>query len=107
MFLINEVRPLKGNKIAFANPGYSRTGKEQMLRGGVNDSRNRGLMKMFNLIDIGERAGRGIPKIVNIWQDQGLKAPIIEEQFDPDRVILALPLEHKPGPKPLLCASRS
>ena len=27
------------------------------------------LMKMFNLIDIGERAGSGIPKIVNIWND--------------------------------------
>ncbi len=96
---------LKSNKIAFANPGYSRTGKEQMLRGGVSDPRNRGLMKMFNLIDIGERAGSGVPKIMNIWKDQGLKTPIIEEQFDPDRVILALPLEHKPGSKPSLSAN--
>lgn len=91
---------LQNDRIAFANPGYSRTGKEQMLRGGVSDPRNRGLMKMFNLIDVGERAGSGVPKIINIWKDQGLKTPTIEEQFDPDRVVLILPLERKPGLKP-------
>ena len=52
-------------------------------------------MKLFNLIDIGERAGSGIPKIINIWNDEGMKEPIIEEQFDPDRTILSLPLEQK------------
>ncbi len=86
---------LQLKQITFANPGYSRTGKIQMLKGGVSDPRNRGLMKMFNLIDIGERAGSGIPKIVNIWNDEGLKDPIIEEEFDPDRTILSLSLEKK------------
>lgn len=83
------------DRITFANPGYSRTGKIQMLLGGISDPRNRGLMKMFNLIDIGERAGSGIPKIVTIWNDEGLKEPIIEEQFDPDRTLLTLSLEKK------------
>ena len=41
---------LQLKQITFANPGYSRTGKIQMLKGGVSDPRNRGLMKMFNLI---------------------------------------------------------
>lgn len=50
---------------------------------------------MFNLIDIGERAGSGIPKIVNIWRDEGLRDPIIEEQFDPDRTLITLSLEKK------------
>ena len=86
---------LQPNMLTFANPGYSRTGKLQMLRGGISDPRNRGLMKMFNLIDIGERAGSGIPKIVNIWNNEGLKAPSIEEEFDPDRTILSLSLEKK------------
>ena len=57
---------LHSNRITLANPGYSRAGKIQMMLGGISDPRNRGLMKMFNLIDIGERAGSGIPKIVNI-----------------------------------------
>lgn len=86
---------LREKRIVFANPGYSRTDKEQMLKGGVSDPRNRGLMKMFNLIDIGERAGSGVPKIFNIWKDQRLKSPSFEEQFNPDRVILVLPLEKK------------
>ena len=86
---------LREKRISFANPGYSRTEKQQMLKGGVSDPRNRGLMKMFNLIDIGERAGSGVPKILNIWKGQRLKSPFFEEQFDPDRVILVLPLEKK------------
>lgn len=86
---------LQQNQIMLSNPGYSRTGKVQMIRGGVSDPRNRGLMKMFNLIDIGERAGSGIPHIINIWQDEDLKDPIIQEEFGPDRTSLILSLEKK------------
>lgn len=86
---------LHPNRITFANPGYSRAGKIQMMLGGVSDPRNRGLMKMFNLIAIGERAGSGIPKIFNIWKDESLKDPVIEEQFDPDRTIITLSLEKR------------
>ena len=86
---------LHPNRITFANPGYSRAGKIQMMLGGVFDPRNRGLMKMFNLIAIGERAGSGIPKIFNIWKDESLKDPVIEEQFDPDRTIITLSLEKR------------
>ena len=93
---------LKQNKIAFANPGYSRTGKKQMLKGGVSDPRNRGLMKMFNLINIGERAGSGVPMIYDVWKKQGLKTPSIEEQFDPDRIILVLPLDKRLGTRPIV-----
>jgi len=56
---------LHAKTLTFANPCYSRTGKIQMLRGGVSDPRNRGLMKMFNLVDIGERAGSGIPSVTS------------------------------------------
>mgnify|MGYP006888148135 FL=1 len=49
-------------KIIFANPGYVRTGKKQMRLSGESVPRNKSLMKMFNLINIGERAGSGVPK---------------------------------------------
>ena len=42
-----------------------------MLLGGVSDPRNKNLMKMFNLLGIGERAGGGIPDIYQVWADQG------------------------------------
>lgn len=48
------------------------------------------LMKMFNLINIGERAGSGVPNIFNVWEDEGWEEPVIEERFDPDRTVLTL-----------------
>ena len=51
------------DKLILANPGYIRTGKKQMRLGGESDPRNKALMKMFNLINIGERAGNGVPNI--------------------------------------------
>ena len=87
------------NKIIFEIPGYSRTGKQQMRIGGVSDPRNKMLMKMFNLINIGERAGSGVPNIFNTWEDQGWIEPVIEEQFDPDRTILTLAFDKKQAKK--------
>ena len=77
-------------------PGLSwriRTGKEQMLRGGLSDPRNRSLMKMFNLISMGERAGSGVPDIPAVWKDGGWNTPQIEESFHPDRTVLTLEFE--------------
>ena len=78
------------DKLILANPGYVRTGKKQMRLGGESDPRNKALMKMFNLINIGERAGSGVPNIFNVWEDEGFKEPVIEERFDPDRTVLSL-----------------
>ena len=52
-------------------------------------------MKMFNLINIGERAGSGVPNIFNVWNDEGFVEPEIEEKFDPDRTILTLSFAKK------------
>ncbi len=61
-----------------------------MRLGGESDLRNKALMKMFNLINIGERAGSGVPNIFNVWADEGWEEPVIEERFDPDRTVLSL-----------------
>ena len=66
-----------------------------MKKGGISDPRNKVLMKMFNLINIGERAGSGVPNIFNTWEDQGWVEPVIEEQFDPDRTLLILSFDKK------------
>ena len=52
-------------------------------------------MKMFNLINIGERAGSGVPNIFNVWADEGWEEPVIEERFDPDRTVLSLCFKKK------------
>ena len=57
------------------------------------------LMKMLNLIAIGERAGSGVPDIYSVWADKGWKDPEVEEQFDPDRTILTLAFTKKQAEK--------
>lgn len=81
--------------IIMENPGDVRTGKKQMLRGGISDPRNKALMKMFNMINIGERAGSGVPDIYAVWEHEGWELPLIEEQYGPDRTILRLPMVKK------------
>lgn len=80
-------------KITLENPGTIRIGKEQMKKGGISDPRNKSLMKMFNMINIGERAGSGVPNIFDVWKKEGWKSPELLEQYDPDRTILTLYLE--------------
>ena len=87
------------DKLLPDNPGYIRTGNTQMRMGGRSDPRNKALMKMFNLINIGERAGSGVPNIFNVWEDEGWMPPIIEEQFDPDRTVLTLLFKEKSAEK--------
>ena len=76
--------------IILENPGSIRIGKEQMLKGGISDPRNKALMKMFNLIGIGERAGSGVPDIYSVWGQQGWESPEVMEEYGPDRTILKL-----------------
>ena len=83
------------DKLVMENPGSIRTGKKQMLRGGISDPRNKILMKMFNMIGIGERAGSGIPDIYNVWENEGWAVPVVEESYNPDRTRLSLEFTKK------------
>ena len=88
------------DKLVLENPGYIRTGKFQMQRGGESDPRNKGLMKMFNLINIGERAGSGVPDVFRTWDEQGWEEPIIEERYgDAARTCLLLSFAEKQAKK--------
>lgn len=88
------------NNLILENPGYIRTGKVQMKRGGESDPRNKGLMKMFNLINIGERAGSGVPDVFRTWEEQGWEEPIIEERYgDAARTCLILSFVEKQAKK--------
>lgn len=66
-----------------------------MLRGGISDPRNKTLMKMFNMIGIGERAGSGIPDIYQVWESEGWSMPVVEESYNPDRTRLSLEFTKK------------
>ena len=62
------------------------------VEGTVSDPRNSLLMKFFNLIDVGERSGRGIYEIHRVWEGMKWQAPIIAEMLDCDRTKLTLPI---------------
>ena len=80
----------KRDSIIMSNPGNFRIEIDTAKSGGVSDPRNGTMLKMFNLIDIGERAGSGIPNIFRVWREQGWTAPVISESFEPDRIMLSL-----------------
>ena len=82
----------KKDVITMTNPGDFRIGLSAARSGGVSDPRNGTMMKMFNLIDIGERAGSGIPNIFSVWKQQGWSDPTITISSEPDRSTLILPL---------------
>lgn len=59
---------LEKDTLTIENPGSIRVGKYQMRLGGQFDPRNKALMKMFNLIGVGERAGSGVPELFSVWE---------------------------------------
>ena len=75
------------------NPGGFHIEIDAARSGGVSDPRNGAMLKMFNLIDIGERAGSGIPNIFRVWREQGWIVPTIREQLEPERTSLSLVFE--------------
>jgi len=87
----------KKTEIVVSNPGALRISKEEALNGGVSDPRNSVLFTMFSLVGIGERAGSGLMKIEAAWREENLSAPILSEQFNPDRTMLILPLIQNVG----------
>jgi len=82
------------DKITFENPGSLRIKVEEAISGGFSTPRNSTLMKMFNLLDIGERAGSGVPNIYRVWNDEKWETPqIIERLDDIERICLLLPIK--------------
>ena len=75
---------------SFRNPGAMRVPIAQALAGGASDCRNRTLHQMFLLINLGERAGSGLPKIRSGWEQAG-HALRLFESFEPfDQTVLEM-----------------
>ncbi len=83
----------KRGLITLTNPGNFRIGIDEAKSGGFSDPRNGAMLKFFNLIDIGERAGSGIPNILRVWHDQKWAEPTFSQSIEPDRVTLSLAFE--------------
>ena len=77
----------------FSNPGTMLVSKEQYYTGGDSVCRNKYLQKMFSMIGVAENAGSGTDKIMKGWRDANWRSPKIEEQLQPDKVVLIMPME--------------
>jgi len=88
--LVVKYRP---QEIMLENPGRFRIDIATAIEGTVTDPRNALLMKFFNLIDVGERSGRGVYEIYRVWANMGWDTPALIEALDLDRTVLTLPIK--------------
>ena len=54
------------------------------------DPRNPNILKMFGFVNVGERAGSGVDKIMTAWAEQNWKKPVFDFSERNDRVTLKL-----------------
>ena len=74
----------------FRNPGWMRVPVPIALRGGVSDCRNRNLQLMFSLINLGEKAGSGLPRVIENWHTQHYRFPELWESEELEATSLRL-----------------
>lgn len=76
----------------FANPGRLRISKAEAVGGGISDPRNGIILKMFQLIEFGERAGSGLNSVLYVWKHvYHTEAIFDEKEGTVDRTELILP----------------
>ena len=81
------------DSFVFSNPGTLLISKEQYYTGGDSVCRNKYLQKMFSMIGVAEKAGSGTDKIMKGWREANWRSPKIDEQLQPDKVVLVMPME--------------
>ena len=79
-----------GKTITISNPGTIRITKEEFYAGGNSDPRNPNLLKIFGFVNVGERAGSGVDKILTAWEEQTWEKPIYDISLRAERVTLQL-----------------
>lgn len=75
-----------------SNPGSLRISIKEAIDGGISDPRNGVMLKMFSLVDFGERAGSGLNEVCTVWEKVFHTPAILEEihKNGVDRTILTL-----------------
>lgn len=83
----------KPESIEVSNPGVLRIPLDLIESGGISDARNETLLRMFSMVDIGERAGSGYDVLCEGTTSAGKPDPVYAEIFEPERVKLTMELE--------------
>ena len=78
------------NALILSNPGSFRIPVNVAKSGGISDPRNATILKMFNLIDVGERTGSGIPLIASVCEEMAWPMVQISDEVNPNRTQIHL-----------------
>lgn len=76
--------------LTITNSGGMRLAPGEAFQRGAADPRNQRLAGMFHLVGVGQGQGGGLARIRTAWADQGWLAPVLAEEFGPDRTVLSL-----------------
>jgi ATP-dependent DNA helicase RecG len=76
----------------FSNPGRLRIPRDQLYQGGISDPRNPSLLKMFQMLGLGEKAGSGFQKILRAWKEQHWLKPLVSENIQLEMTRVSLPI---------------
>ena len=76
------------DRMIFVNGGSLRISKEDYFTGAHSTPRNHYIQEIFRLINICEKAGTGVPKIMNAVKEYQLKKPEIKAEIDSFELIL-------------------
>ncbi len=88
------IRILKRRRsFELVNPGTLRVRWEDARTGNASDPRNPTLQKLFQLVGFGDRAGSGVPRILQAWREQHWRPPDLTEDFDHNETRLVLSME--------------
>lgn len=68
------------NYFEFENPGQLRITREDFFRGEHSKPRNNIIQEIFRAINLCERAGTGIPRILKVVREEAYKYPEVEEK---------------------------
>ena len=71
-----------GNKYIFTNPGSLRVSKEEFFKGIKSNPRNPNIMKMFRMIGLAEETGSGLPYVLDMIKEYGLKELVVDDKQD-------------------------
>lgn len=80
------------DRLEFSNPGTLLVSREQLMKGGISECRNKSLQLMFQMLGAGDKAGSGIDKIRSSWAEERWQSPVLRESLRPERVVLELPM---------------
>lgn len=83
---------LKAESLETSNPGSMLVAPSIAINGGFSEPRNPTLMKIFNLIGAGDRAGSGLCAVWKICIDHFSLTPTMEEKHHPDGLFFSMPI---------------